>query len=215
MREHIYEAGSFHDVVMYSLLSHEWSNTKALLLASLSRYQHNDQDNDQDNDQHNDQDNDQHQDNGDDSLAYERWQKYSRFVGMANKITGSNMRIHFAPVPAEILEFLYLGDRTHASDPDLLASLGINHVLNVAPRAVMTTRFFYANSVTYHEIDMDDDETFDLLPLIPHALQFIDRCAADPTNNKVFVHCSAGVCGAINSSNTPTIGRLSQSLLCR
>lgn len=115
--------------------------------------------------------------------------------------------------PDMVLPFLYVGDRLHAMNSDLLKRLGITHVLNV------DTRCKFPDPVTcgysFHHEPISDFGDDDLKTVLPSCFSFMNSiftspssCAAAPVRlptlvqingvekscyGTVLVHCKSGV----------------------
>jgi predicted protein tyrosine phosphatase len=87
----------------------------------------------------------------------------------------------------EILSFLYLGEEKTSRKREMLGSLGITHVLNVA--AHCTNHF--PDHFTYLKISLYDDMRQDLLEHFHTGIVFIEEVRK--TGGKVLVHCQGGI----------------------
>lgn len=66
--------------------------------------------------------------------------------------------------------------RTFATDLKAVSSLGITHILNLAPKDEPTGQEFYNEiGITYYEIDTDDDPDFDLKIHFNSTSEIIDQ----------------------------------------
>ena len=100
-------------------------------------------------------------------------------------------------MPAELLDFLYIGNRDEARTPYLLKLLKITHVLNCAgrpgdypdrnnPYDPETT-----GVVAYEQFEALDNDGYQMLKHFRKARKFIDD--ARDTGGHVLVHCELGV----------------------
>ena len=112
----------------------------------------------------------------------------------------------FASVDAVIDDRLYIGNLRAAAAPNLLASLGITHVLSVCPdhpitRATTSLGECSASTIQgsmaeiqHLTISVQDSEYAEILPFLPRACTFIqDALAVKGVRNRVLVHCVMGV----------------------
>ncbi|KAJ7626310.1 protein-tyrosine phosphatase-like protein [Mycena polygramma] len=82
---------------------------------------------------------------------------------------------------------LYLGNLSTAESPQLLARLGITHVLSVCPDYLAPVK-----TVEKHlTLPMMDDELFDILQYLPTTCRFIQEGLN--AGGKVLVHCVMGI----------------------
>uniref|UniRef100_A0A3P8S7A0 Dual specificity protein phosphatase n=1 Tax=Amphiprion percula TaxID=161767 RepID=A0A3P8S7A0_AMPPE len=96
----------------------------------------------------------------------------------------------------EVFPRIYVGNAFVAQNAMRLQKLGVTHVLNVAEGTsfmhVNTSADFYAGTgITYHGIQANDTEQFDLSAFFEEGADFIDKALAH-NNRKVYVHCREG-----------------------
>lgn len=73
--------------------------------------------------------------------------------------------------------------RTFATDLKAVSSLGITHILNLAPKDEPTGQEFYNEiGVKYYEIDTDDDPDFDLKIHFNSTCEIIDQAIQENGN---------------------------------
>ena len=102
--------------------------------------------------------------------------------------------------PAQLLDWLYLGDLREAMNFELLRERGITAVLNLIgwweltallPENTDLHRAFSSHGVRYKEVDSEDRLFFDLVGLSWQACEeFLQECKH--SGRKVLVHCYAG-----------------------
>ena len=95
---------------------------------------------------------------------------------------------------SQVTNFLYVGNMKDASDPAVLARLGIDHVLNVTTAVPGYTP---AATITYKQLHAADNGYQNLRQYFGEAFEFIDLARA--RGGAVLIHCQAGV------SRSPTI----------
>eukprot|EP00002_Diphylleia_rotans_P011408 TRINITY_DN2255_c0_g1_i3.p1 TRINITY_DN2255_c0_g1~~TRINITY_DN2255_c0_g1_i3.p1 ORF type:complete len:488 (+),score=65.42 TRINITY_DN2255_c0_g1_i3:100-1563(+) len=91
--------------------------------------------------------------------------------------------------PSRILSFLYLGDRQSASDYRSLETHQVTRILRIC--ADEDAPSFYPCSIVYHKVELEDEETSNLLQYFDETYSFIEN--ARVSHRKVLVHCYAGV----------------------
>lgn len=98
----------------------------------------------------------------------------------------------------EVFPRIYVGNAFVAQNAMRLQKLGVTHVLNVAEGTsfmhVNTSTDFYAGTgITYHGIQANDTEQFDLSAFFEEGADFIDKALAHNNGKgKVYVHCREG-----------------------
>ncbi|KAM9837218.1 dual specificity protein phosphatase 3 [Aulostomus maculatus] len=98
----------------------------------------------------------------------------------------------------EVFPHIYVGNAFVAQNTMRLQKLGVTHVLNVAEGTsfmhVNTSAEFYAGTgITYHGIQANDTEQFDLSAFFEEGAEFIDKALAHNSGKgKVYVHCREG-----------------------
>ncbi|XP_054609217.1 dual specificity protein phosphatase 3 isoform X1 [Dunckerocampus dactyliophorus] len=96
----------------------------------------------------------------------------------------------------EVFPRIYIGNAFVAQNAMRLQKLGVTHVLNMAEGTsfmhVNTSVDFYAGTgITYHGIQANDTEQFDLSAFFEEGADFIDKALAH-NKGKVYVHCREG-----------------------
>ncbi|ORZ06186.1 hypothetical protein BCR42DRAFT_361184 [Absidia repens] len=102
--------------------------------------------------------------------------------------------------PSRILDFLYLGNLNHATNPGMLHALGITHVVSVGENTNLdssTFRLLYLDNLY-------DDGIDSIKPRYQETMAFIDEARQQGT--KCLVHCRVGV----SRSAALTIGYVMQ-----
>ncbi|XP_030257212.1 dual specificity protein phosphatase 3 [Sparus aurata] len=98
----------------------------------------------------------------------------------------------------EVFPRIYIGNAFVAQNAMRLQKLGVTHVLNVAEGTsfmhVNTSVDFYAGTgITYHGIQANDTEQFNLSAFFEEGADFIDKALAhNNSKGKVYVHCREG-----------------------
>ncbi|XP_075890982.1 dual specificity protein phosphatase 3 isoform X2 [Nelusetta ayraudi] len=98
----------------------------------------------------------------------------------------------------EVYPRIYIGNAFVAQNAMRLQKLGVTHVLNVAEGTsfmhVNTSVDFYAGTgITYHGIQANDTEQFELSAFFEEGAEFIDKALAHNNGKgKVYVHCREG-----------------------
>ena len=97
------------------------------------------------------------------------------------------------PSPGLVGEGLYVGNKFHAADVDLLVALGVTAVLNCAPSMCDDPVAEYeARGWSYAAVDAQDQSSYPLLDQhLPAAREFLS--AALDKEGVVFIHCFQGV----------------------
>ena len=91
-----------------------------------------------------------------------------------------------------IIEGVYLGPYFCARDRDLLQRTGITHILCVRdPRESAIVRAYFPQEFTYLELEVEDENERNLIPLFPAAVRFIREALAQ--GGRVLVHCNTGI----------------------
>lgn len=95
-------------------------------------------------------------------------------------------------LPAVIAPGILIGGARQAEEPEILHSLGVTHILNMASGICATGSHTYDERFTYMGIDADDDPAYDLLGKhFAEASDFLCKCRA--VNGCLFIHCMAGI----------------------
>ncbi|XP_034716297.1 dual specificity protein phosphatase 3 [Etheostoma cragini] len=98
----------------------------------------------------------------------------------------------------EVFPRIYIGNAFVAQNAMRLQKLGVTHILNVAEGTsfmhVNTSVEFYAGTgITYHGIQANDTEQFNLSAFFEEGADFIDKALAHNNGKgKVYVHCREG-----------------------
>ncbi|XP_029943454.1 dual specificity protein phosphatase 3 [Salarias fasciatus] len=98
----------------------------------------------------------------------------------------------------EVFPRIYIGNAFVAQNAMRLQKLGVTHVLNVAEGTsfmhVNTSAEFYSGTgITYHGIQANDTEHFNLSAFFQEGAEFIDKALAHNNGKgKVYVHCREG-----------------------
>ena len=95
--------------------------------------------------------------------------------------------------PTQLTDFLFIGGYHEARNLELLANLGITHVLNCAAYRKSSRNPYpeWTGIVGYRQFDADDDDYYDIIQHVPAARSFID--GARSQGGKVLVHCARGI----------------------
>ncbi|XP_071399320.1 dual specificity protein phosphatase 3 isoform X2 [Centroberyx affinis] len=96
----------------------------------------------------------------------------------------------------EVFPRIYVGNAFVAQNVMRLQKLGVTHILNAAEgnsfMHVNTNAEFYTGTgITYHGIQANDTEQFNLSAYFEEGADFIDKALAH-NNGKVYVHCREG-----------------------
>ncbi|CAO3593679.1 unnamed protein product [Absidia cylindrospora] len=102
--------------------------------------------------------------------------------------------------PSRILDFLYLGNLNHATNPGMLRALGITHVVSVGENTNLDASAF---RLLYLD-NLYDDGIDSIKPRYQETMAFIDEARQQGT--KCLVHCRVGV----SRSAALTIGYVMQ-----
>uniref|UniRef100_A0A667Z1M4 Dual specificity protein phosphatase n=1 Tax=Myripristis murdjan TaxID=586833 RepID=A0A667Z1M4_9TELE len=98
----------------------------------------------------------------------------------------------------EVFPRIYVGNAFVAQNAMRLQKLGVTHILNVAEgnsfMHVNTNAEFYTGTgITYHGIQANDTEQFNLSAFFEEGADFIDKALAHNNGKgKVYVHCREG-----------------------
>ncbi|KAM8889538.1 dual specificity protein phosphatase 3 isoform 1-T1 [Synchiropus picturatus] len=98
----------------------------------------------------------------------------------------------------EVYPRIYIGNAFVAQNTMRLQKLGVTHVLNMAEGTsfmhVNTSVEFYAGTgITYHGVQANDTEKFNLSAFFEEGCEFIDKALAHNNGKgKVYVHCREG-----------------------
>jgi len=94
--------------------------------------------------------------------------------------------------PNEIEQLLFLSSGEVAKDLNKLRRSGISAVLNCVGASQQTDKAYYGLDFEYLQLELKDEDSFDLRVFLPQCLDFI-RANRDDKKRGVLVHCSAGV----------------------
>eukprot|EP00943_MAST-04B_sp_MAST-4B-sp1_P007998 g7998.t1 len=114
--------------------------------------------------------------------------------------------------PNQILPYLYLGSKISASNLELLQEVGITHIINCAKEipnyfedydmdipspneeeALNYKSKLYKRFIKYLSLKQDDRMDQLMHKQFPIVIDFIDNAREENVNNKIFVHCQAGI----------------------
>jgi len=94
----------------------------------------------------------------------------------------------------KILDNLYLGNLQSAQDPELLQQNGITHILSLlSPRTPFHLPPPLDNVITRQLVELTDEAETNILVFITSCLDFLETTLSASSNNKVLVHCRAGI----------------------
>jgi hypothetical protein len=79
-------------------------------------------------------------------------------------------------------EFLYLGDKHHAKDKELLEKLGITHILNVTTQV----ENFFPENFDYKKIEINDTTSTEVSDIFNEMHEFIEN--SKMKNGKILVN---------------------------
>eukprot|EP01084_Bolivina_argentea_P247092 413415_1 len=89
---------------------------------------------------------------------------------------------------------LYLGDRDHATDSNVIKDIGITHIVNMTTEVECAFRYDEELShIKYLQCKILDDAYTDIDQLFEKCVNFIDKAFNENDTNKCLVHCVAGV----------------------
>ncbi|KJE95610.1 dual specificity protein phosphatase 7 [Capsaspora owczarzaki ATCC 30864] len=108
--------------------------------------------------------------------------------------------------PAMILSYLYLGNQEHSADKQLLDSLKIHNVLNVAKECPNV----FDAQLRYKKCELSDTFAQNIREAFDAAFQFIDEVKA--SGGRVLVHCVGGVSRSVTVVIAYLISRYGLSL---
>lgn len=93
---------------------------------------------------------------------------------------------------SKILNFLYLGGDSLATNIEVLLSLGITHVINCVEGYINNTGpKLYGKVIKYMGFSAEDDVTYDIMQHFDKVYAFIEDCRK--SGGKVYIHCLAGI----------------------
>jgi hypothetical protein len=101
----------------------------------------------------------------------------------------TKMGLKFSTGPTIISTNIVLGSREDAADIELMKSLGVTHILNVAKQ--VPNYHETSGQFIYMKIDLLDSPSEDMIAAMARAKTFIER--AEELDGRVFIHCIAGV----------------------
>ncbi|XP_056111680.1 dual specificity protein phosphatase 3 [Rhinichthys klamathensis goyatoka] len=126
-------------------------------------------------------------------------------VQQLNKLLSNGSGFYSLPAQHfnEVFPRIYIGNAFVAQNVMRLQRAGVTHILNVAEgnsfMHVNTNAEFYTGTgITYHGIQANDTEQFNISAFFEEAAEFIDKALAHG-KGKVYVHCREGY------SRSPTI----------
>ena len=93
----------------------------------------------------------------------------------------------------QLTDYLYIGGYNEARNMELLAGLGITHVLNCAAyrKSLRNPYPEWTGIIGYRQFEASDDDFYDIIQHVPASKSFID--GARSQGGKVFVHCARGI----------------------
>ena len=91
----------------------------------------------------------------------------------------------------KLLEHLYIGGMSNATNVKQLRDIGITHVINMAAGYCHTGSNFYDKNVKYMGINAEDDEGYNIMKHHEEVYKFIED--ARKSGGKAFIHCLMGV----------------------
>lgn len=99
-------------------------------------------------------------------------------------------RLHYKfRYPSEIIEdFLWLGSVQSAHSINTIQGLRITHIVDATNHNGSNK---FPGTIRYFNVDIEDDESFDISPFFRPVCQFIDQALEE--NGRVLVHCQAGI----------------------
>lgn len=109
---------------------------------------------------------------------------------------------------SRILPHLYLGNEQDADNRELLAELGITHVLNVTSHIPL---HFEMKNLKFKRLPASDSGNQNLKQYFKEAIYFIDE--AEKNGGRVLVHCQAGVSRSSTIAIAYVMVRLSMTML--
>ena len=90
---------------------------------------------------------------------------------------------------------LYLGDGDQAQNEDIINDIGITHIINMTKE--ISNKFEYdhkfSSSLKYLRCKILDDVYTDIDQYFDKCIIFIDNALKQDVNNRVLVHCVAGI----------------------
>ncbi|KAM4623385.1 dual specificity protein phosphatase 3 [Polymixia lowei] len=98
----------------------------------------------------------------------------------------------------EVFPRIYVGNAFVAQNVMRLQKLGVTHILNMAEgnsfmHVNTSTEFYAGTGITYHGIQANDTEQFNLGAYFEEGADFIDKALAHNNGKgKVYVHCREG-----------------------
>ena len=114
--------------------------------------------------------------------------KVKKECELCHELVDSHLyKIHHATHPTQILNFLYLGNFSHASNIKELKRLKINYVLNCA----IECRNNLPKNIKELHLKIRDLENFEIVDFFESANEFINKCKNMGEN--CLVHCKLGI----------------------
>jgi dual specificity MAP kinase phosphatase len=90
---------------------------------------------------------------------------------------------------SQITENIFLGDRRHSESLEWLKKNGITHIVNCA----IELENVYSQDFTYLNLDLIDHVEQSIFPAVHEAYVFIYTAITKNNNNKILIHCHAGI----------------------
>ncbi len=103
------------------------------------------------------------------------------------EINPNRLNFHINLHPSQIFPWLYLGSYRNACDKEDLKDLNITYILNCATECYD----YYPNDFHYCHLQINDLPSFNLIPYLNKAINFIEE--AHKNNCNILVHCQLGI----------------------
>lgn len=99
--------------------------------------------------------------------------------------------VHRVTYPNEIVSgFLYLGNMWQATSPQVIADLGITHIVNAS---LDVGNVFETDGVVYHDVKLKDSSAADISQFFDATCRFIHNAKQATPRHRVLVHCTQGI----------------------
>lgn len=106
------------------------------------------------------------------------------------EIESKNISIHLDSHPSEIVDWLYLGSYSNASDKISLESLNIKYILNCASEC--KNLFENDKEFEYLKLDIKDSNDFNIDEYFEKGIEFIKTAKENKEKGNLFIHCQQG-----------------------